>query len=645
MIRHIFKYVCIITILSCFTACSDFLDNAPDGELTIEMVFSDKTRTEDWLAAIYNKIPDGYYNSLRDHDAFGDDVSPSAGWEPYDWNCISKLNGNWTPSSKGGIDHFWNDLPKSIRSAYIFLENARALPAQQVYEQDAIIMKGEARFLIAYFYSLLVQSYGAIPLQTWLSNFDDSAEQLMIPQTPFDEAVEWIANELLEVSKILPASYTDNRKYGRATSISALAVRARLLLFAASPLTNGNPDYKGFVNSAGEEVFNSVESADKWKLAAKASLDLINEAHANGYKLYQEFNDDGSIDPFLSYSNAMYTEFHQGNKEIIFVRTQSEYGNYARHAIPFGLNGAGGLGVTQTLVDDFFMSNGLPAITGYTADDKPIINTQSGYTETGFADDDMIMKTQWIEGSQHAKKGQLENIVAPKGVFNMYYNREPRFYVSVLYNGAWLRIGNRESDFYTGGKDGIGAAGGPWDAPQNGYLLRKRVHPDTDVRANSYHPYRPSILFRLAEFYLSYAEALNETEPNNTTEILKYVNLVRERAGIPTYGTGADQIPVPSGQAAMRTAIHRERRVELNCEPFIRFNDIRRLKQMDLVKNKKFYGMNAAGTVKSDDPADPDAFFVRTHYFTRYFDDKNYWFPIPQAEIDKNPAVKQLPGW
>lgn len=121
--------------------------------------------------------------------------------------------------------------------------------------------------------------------------------------------------------------------------------------------------------------------------------------------------------------------------------------------------------------------------------------------------------------------------------------------------------------------------------------------------------------------------------------------MVRERAGIPTYGTGAGQIPVPSGQAAMRAAIHQERRVELNCEPFIRFEDMRRLKQMNLVKNKKFYGMNAAGTQNSDDPTNPEAFFVRTPYFTRYLSEKNYWFPIPQAEIDKNPAVKQLPGW
>lgn len=448
MIRHIFKYVCLITIISCFTACSDFLDNAPDGELTIEMVFNDKTRTEDWLAAIYNKIPDGYFNTIKDYDIFGDDFTPSAGWEPFGWESISKLNGNWTPSSGGAIDHFWNDLPKSIRSAFIFLKNVRALPAQQVYEQDAEYMRGEARFLIAYFYSLLVQSYGAIPLQTWLSNFDDSAEQLMIPQTPFDEAVEWIANELLEVSRILPASYTDNRKYGRATSVSALAVRARLMLFAASPLVNGNPDFKGFVNSAGEEIFNSVENPDKWKDAAKACRDLINEAHANGYKLYQEFNDDGSIDPFLSYSNAMYTEFHQGNKEILFVRTQSEINEYGRHAIPYGLNGNGGLGVTQSLVDAFFMSNGLPAIIGYTADDKPIINTESGYKESGFAEDNMIMKTKWIEGSSNAKKDQPENIVAPKGVFNMYYNREPRFYVSVLFNGAWLRIGERGRILY-----------------------------------------------------------------------------------------------------------------------------------------------------------------------------------------------------
>lgn len=111
----------------------------------------------------------------------------------------------------------------------------------------------------------------------------------------------------------------------------------------------------------------------------------------------------------------------------------------------------------------------------------------------------------------------------------MYCNREPRFYVSVLYNGAWYRqdgTTGRETEFYSNKKDG----GPTHDAPQNGYLMRKRIHPDYNAKASGNPPYAPAILYRLAEVYLSYAEALNEWKPEEKDEIIKYVNLIRERA-------------------------------------------------------------------------------------------------------------------
>lgn len=132
--------------------------------------------------------------------------------------------------------------------------------------------------------------------------------------------------------------------------------------------------------------------------------------------------------------------------------------------------------------------------------------------------------------------------------------------------------------------------------------MRKRVHPETNI-LNYSIPYRPGIICRLAEAYLNYAEALNEWAPEQTDKILKYVNLVRERAGIPQYGTGKDsngldKIPAPADQTAMREAIRRERRVEFNCEYAIRFDDIRRWKQIDILRGD-FYGMNKFGTEKA----------------------------------------------
>lgn len=644
MKNKIIIYILVIFTLVPVTSC-EFLDNAPDDILTLEMVFNSKTRTEEWLAGIYAGIPDPYTKMMRNYDAYADDFSPSKDWRAFtDWDCIDKILGDWNPQSewKG---NFWGELPVRIRSAYVFLENVKPLPEQEIYQQDVEYMKAEARFLIAYYYYLLANTYGAIPMQTTLAGLEESTDAIMIGQRPYDEVIDWVDAELKAVSEILPAVYGKERFYGRATSVMALAIRARMLLFAASPLVNGNEDadYAAFKNDKDEPIFNSTYDHNKWKRAVDAFTDLITEAESNGYGLYYEFNEDGTIDPFLSYSNMSYKEFNQGNKEILFARPNSDYGLYSQHAVPRASRGQGGLGITQSLVDAFFMSNGLPAITGYDANRKPIINTASGYTERGFSTLADKRKTRWIEGDRGAKISNAENVVVPAGVYNMYVNREPRFYVSVLYNGAYYRQSDRYVDFYNLGVDGRPESGSFWDAPQTGYLLRKRVHPETNA-LNGVFPYRPGIIMRLAEAYLGLAEALNEWDPSRRDEILHNINLIRERAGIPTYGSGAGQIPAPANPDEMRTAIRRERRVEFNCEYAVRYDDIRRWKEIDLLRGD-FDGMNKFGKKKSDNPADPDAYYVRRVEITRAFSEKNYWFPIHQNQLDKNPNLKQIPKW
>src|SRR5690606_12952960 len=120
--------------------------------------------------------------------------------------------------------------------------------------------------------------------------------------------------------------------------------------------------------------------------------------------------------------------------------------------------------------------------------------------------------------------------------------------------------------------------------------------------------------------------------------------LIRERAGIPQYGKGPNALPVPTSQEAMRNAIRRERRVELNNEG-IRYRDIRRWKIGEQTLNGNFYGMNFSGTERDDNESNPNAFFRRMVYQRRVFTAKNYWFPVPQSEIDKNPNLVQNPFW
>ena len=558
--------------------------------------------------------------------------------------------GQWFTDSNWN-SNLWNECPQRIRSAYLLIDNIHTIPGQGVTEADVERMKNESRFLIAYYYWMMLEAYGSVPFFDSAVDVDDP--NLMKGQMSFDEMVDWIDTQLVDLSKKLPASWLSESTqfYGRATSIMCLAVRARMLLFAASPLVNGNEWYKGFKNYDGQERFNSTYDATKWKRAADACKDLIDAAHAAGHDLVREYNADGSIDPFMSCYNVHMLRGDL-NPEALFVRADCNYSEYEALSTPRGASGNGGLGVYQTLVDAFSMKDGSIPITGYQGNyGSPIINEASGYTERGFSAQKDIRKTKYnlfrecpgATVDSVGADGCTYNQVAAAGTYNMYVNREPRFYLTVMWNRQWYHQASRETLFLSGEIDG----GPTHDAPQNGYLNRKRVSLEQNNR-DGIHPYRPGILYRLGEAYLNYAEALNECDPGNP-DILKYLNLIRERAGVPQYGTGTDSngfqmIPL-NGQDEVRDAIHHERRVELCCESGIRYFDLRRWKEAESVLNQPMYGMNFSGTELSDDPNNPKAFYVRTQYIKRVYERKYYWYPVHQTEIDKDPTLVQAPFW
>lgn len=642
MKNKIRKYIALGTIaMFSLSSCSDYLDKEPDDQLTLETVFENKTNMERWLAYIYNATPK-FYN-YDGADAVADELAPSVGWESQGFKAILYQNGNWT-SASGGVINYWETFPMRIRQAYIFIKYAHALP--DVTEKEVNYMKAECRFFIAYFHAVMAMTYGAVPIIRDATE-EITGETLLLKQEPFNTVVDWAANELLETSKLLPAYYDEDNKYGRITSIICLAMRARLLTFAASPLVNGNQDSDmvNMKNCDGVSIFDSTFKPERWKTAVDANKLLIDEAEKAGHKLYIETIGD-DVDAFQSYQNALMLRYNQGNMEILFPRTYDDAGYFDRQANPRSMGGAGAIGVTQSLVDAFFMNNGLVPITGYTNDGAtPVINSESGYSETGYSTVDESYKTTWMYATKGGTEQETEHVIVPKNTYKMYCGREPRFYISVLYNEEYhwgkdkSNAKNKFANFFSGGEDG----GPSHDSPSAGYLIRKRVDPSA-IPASSSGTYkkRQGVLYRLAEAYLSYAESLYEysvatgTYTDNETEILDYINRVRYRAGIPQYGKGADQIPVTEAQ--LRDLIRRERRVELNCEAGIRFDDLRRWKEAETALNGKFYGMNALA--KS---TERDEYYKRTLYQTRRF--ISYWWPIPQDNIDKNTNLRQLPGW
>lgn len=616
------KSVFLFLGLTLSYSCSDYLDKEDDTELTLDGVFNSKTKTEQWLAGCYSMIPDPLWGYQRDlgWEVLGDDMTPSERWRNYGWEMIPIALGSWSTNTNWGPG-YWAALPQKIRECNILMENVKAMPEQKFTEEDVKLIIGEARFLRAYYYSLLINTYGPIPFKPEeITPVNYNLSDLLVGQTPYDEIVSWIDKELDDVSKILPTSYADGRKYGRATSIMCKSVRARMLLFAASPLVNGNSDYASHVDKEGKNLFSTNYDVNKWKIAADASKELIQTAEASGHKLYIELNANGGIDPFMSCQNLFFKDASKGNTEILFARPDSNYREYDQHSAPRGSGGFGGYGVTQSLVDAFFTANGLP-----------ISESGSGYVENGFSVEDGY----WSNGATKWKEVKNEGQVTLAGTYNMYCNREPRFYLAVNFNGQWYSKDSRKLEFFNGKKDNDNTH----DSPQNGYLSRKKTDPSRDPINNYFTP-RSGIIYRLGEVYLNYVEALNESSPGDA-DILVYLNKIRERAGVRTYTTGttnANSIHIDlTDQAKVRKLIHMERRVEL-CTEGIRYDDLRRWKEAEVVLNTDFYGMNFFGQNATD-------FYKRTAYQKRVYRKAFYWFPIHLSEIVKNSNLVQAPFW
>ena len=612
------------------SSCSDFLDKESDTEMTIEEIFSQRILQERWLVRCYSGI-DNLWNDTHDlgWSDMGDDLMPSMRWDTW-WGgtngVFAYMTGNWNTQT-GWSGNYWAMCPQRIRECLIFQERATPVPDEGLPASEVELMKLEARFLIAYYTERMLITYGPHPFNvTKIWPTESAVTDLMYGPTPWSDIVDWLDKELLEVSKLLPARYTRADKFGRADKLMCLAVRARMLLFNASPLVNGNPDYANHVDKEGTHLFPTSYDASKWRRAVDASKLLIDEAHAAGCELYKEYKKDGSIDPFLSYQNLFLSTDALANPEILFARQSSDYNSLELHSTTMATGGNGGLGVVQEYVDDFFMANG-----------RKIDDPRSGYVETGFSTTDDVRETGWTGGK--ATNDNTKKILTLAGTYNMYCNREPRFYTGIVFHGAWYAQEGRTYNLCAGTPDNNTSH----DAPQNGYLNRKFLHYDFRPNKNT-GKWRPGILYRLGEAYLNYAEALNEMGGQSADEILKYVNLIRERAGIPGYTTAAvaptdnSVIHVDNTQEALRKVIRDERRIELGCEA-IRYNDLRRWKLCEDLLNGYQHGMNFRGTT-------PEEFLKRSECQSkRVYKKAFYWWPVHQSEMDKNPNLIQAPYW
>lgn len=586
--------VCItllMILLGVNTSCADYLDKAPDEDLTLDDVFTRENYAEQFLSSIYWNMP----WELNFTNDWGHNPFVGAADEldyPYT-NCFAYFmnNGSWTPDNV--LKDISNMAYQGIRKTNIFLENVAKVPMDESKRAGWI---GEATFLRAFFHFQLLRIYGPIHITEKVFDPNEDFSELC-KRMPLDQCVDFITNECDKAGGMLKMKEGADR-YGRVTKAAAMALKARALLYRASPLWNGNPDYANFTDKEGNHLFPLSYEAERWKIAAEYTKTCIDEMEKAGYGLYYA----PSGDPMENYR---YLFVENWNKEIIFAKNVAIYDQMERAAAPLSLGGWSGLCPTQELVDAYEMADGTTPILGYNADGSPIINSESGYSEEGFTEE-----------------ADAEGYY-PENSFNMFVDREPRFYATVTYSGAYWR--GRQIDFRMGAPDG--RTGGP-DYTTTGYLMRKFLDEDGVDILRGVFVNKTWNYFRLGELYLNYAEALNEAS-GPVDDVYKYVNLIRKRSGLPGLKAGLSQ-------DEMRQKIRRERQVELALETH-RYFDCNRWKISDQVK--AVHGMDIG--------ARDNSFFKRTLVEERVFEaPKHYLWPFHQDEVNKNPDIfVQNPGW
>lgn len=614
------KIIGLLTIFLSFfmSGCDKYLDIEGDKQLSFEDIWTKRTTILQYYANTWSYVlPDYIFEDNHPYTGASDEALLSY---KRDFNLIN--NGGWSPTSVPYSAKLWPWYYKGIREANIFLSNVDKSTAIDVTADDIKRWKAEVRFVRAYYYFLLYRLYGPFII-VGDDPVDFSQTSYKLTRNTLDECTTYIVNELTTAAADLPDyinAATQSSDLGRPTKGICLALIGRVKLYAARPLYNGNTLYANVKNPDGTALFPQAYSVEKWASAAAANKAFIDFSESNNYyKLYTE--GDGS-NPYLNYQNTFIVKW---NSEIIFGR----YGNRYYHNVlltPRSLGGVayGGAGPTQLQVDAYAMSNGKYPITGYNADGTPIIDATTGYSESGFAN-----FTHPIENNTQS-------------TYKMFVGREPRFYVSVLWSGAkWVYTGsNYYPNFASGGDCGIGGN----DYPPSGYLTRKFSDPSSNTASGIWGNFTYPVI-RLAEVYLNYVEALNESDPANP-DIFKYINMIRTRSGMPNIEKVYPEVANGGNQTKMRELIRHERQIELFFECH-RFFDTRQWMIAKQTSNGNVYGMNVYAPVSTASGAGstPAAFWKRTVVASRIFSDKCYLFPILQTELNKDPNLVQNYGW
>ena len=556
-----FSYIYIsaaISIAFTLSSCNGFLDREEDSFIDKTATFDSYNRTKQYLTYAYTLLPDGLNRFSR--EAMLASATDDAEFAIESAEIQQFNNGSW--NALNNPDDVWNRYYSGISKCCTLLENtnhvnldiSRLDPDKQVEYANSLkdirMWRAEARFLRAYFHFELLKRYGPIPIVTSTLSINGNYENT--PRPTMKEVVDFIAKECDIAADTLELTpwRNVNDAFGRATKGAALALKSRLLLYAASPL---------YVDFGDTNESNKPTDVALWKSAADAAKAVID---LNQYELAS------------SYADLFKNDFQ--NKEYIFVRRYAANSDFEKSNFPVSFGGKGGTNPSQNLVDDYEMLDGTP-----------------------------------FDWNDPAKAAQP------------FENRDARLGATILMNMAPFK-GKKVATY----PEGADASPNP-NATKTGYYLRKFLNEDVNIQTGGSSSGHVVPLFRLAEIYLNYVEALNECDPTNP-DIALYLNKVRNRASLPNVSA--------LSQEQMRTVIQHERRVELAFEEH-RSWDVRRWKIASSTLGTPLMG------VQIERKPLGGYTYMPVKVEQRVFQPKMYWYPIPQSEVLKLKQWKQNNGW
>ena len=648
------KRIVLIVILVTFStiSCSDYLDVVPGDSPVLQDAFLDRNESEKYLMTCYSFIP-SYGNPYQSLPLLGNDeifyttediqftFFNSTFPNPYRYGYGA------TNTSSSPIMNFWegnNGAPNlwdAIRHCNVFLEH---MPLESggpvnIEESERNQWMAEVKVLKAFFHYYLFTLYGPIPIVDEAVSTNAGVNEFKIYREPIDDVVNYIVETIDEALPDLK-NHTDivlNSEAGRITKTVALAIKAKTLVWSASPLFNGNTDFK-LTDNRGIELFPQSYDQNKWQLAKDAIEEVLESANENGFSLHysdgSEIRGDTPSQRTLDRLSVREAVVTHWNDEIIWANyengsnlLQSWAGAYYPGVQPQGKSVGQRQASPLHIIEQFYSANGVPISVDNEWINNDWYNNRFTPVQVGTAN-----STEAVEGQITAQ---------------INLNRSPRFYASVGFDrGYWEGNGYSEADFrHLESRAGeVSGAIGVRSISMTGYYCKKVSGINNSFlnpgQGTGFQPEPYAFpIFRLADFKLHYAECLNELG-QDYTEILPILDEIRDRSGIIPVKEAWDNHTNSTdydNQTGLREIIRQERLNELAYEG-ARFWDTRRWQTALVNMNTPVRTWNVWGETVTD------YYNVVTRQRPSY-SFKNYLMPISETSLINNSNLVQNPGW